>query len=98
MNGYDDGDQSGTHAGNGHKDNPRARIDRPSGGHAKVAWTRCDLAKGLAALNGVTLHDVKSTVGDPRDSNNWRKYLGDADDLMAFLSSASAIEPQSGTE
>lgn len=57
-------------------------------------WTRNDLAKGLAMLDGVTLVDVRATVGDPKDATDWREYLGRADDLMAHLSAAlAAAEP-----
>lgn len=58
-----------------------------------VAWTRNDLASGLAMLDGVVLHQVKSTVGDPQDANNWREYLGLADDLLAHLSCVAAPVP-----
>lgn len=51
-------------------------------------WTRECLAQGLAALDGVTLHEINSTVGPAKDANNWRKYLGRADDLLAHLSAA----------
>jgi len=51
-------------------------------------WTRENMAKWLAALDGKTLHDIKSTVGDPADANNWREYLGRADDLMSWMPAA----------
>lgn len=40
----------------------------------------------LAALDNITLHDIRSTVGPAQDANNWREYLGRADDLLAALS------------
>lgn len=54
---------------------------------AAVGWTRQGLAKGLALLDGVTLQDIKSTVGPEEDANNWRKYLGRADDLLNLVPS-----------
>ena len=57
-----------------------------------VAWTRDDMAKGLAALDGIVLLDIRSTVGPAQDANSWREYLGRADDLMAHLSLASPAQ------
>lgn len=56
-------------------------------------WTREDLAVGLAALDGIVLRRIKSTVGPSDDANNWREYLGRADDLMAHLSAAPGEAP-----
>lgn len=44
------------------------------------------LAFNLAALDGVDLLDIHSTVGPANDANNWREYLGRADDLLALIS------------
>lgn len=47
---------------------------------------RARLALHLAALDGIRLQDIRSTVGPAEDANNWRDYLGKADDLLAFIS------------
>jgi hypothetical protein len=62
-----------------------------SGEAEPVAWTRDDLAISLAALDGIVLHEIRSTVGAPEDANHWREYLGRADDLMARLSWATHL-------
>lgn len=49
----------------------------------RAAIKRETLARHLAALDGITLQEIKSTVGPPEDANNWREYLGRADDLLA---------------
>lgn len=54
-------------------------------------WGRADLAKGLAALDGISLRDVLTSSGDAANMNNWREYLGRADDLLAHLSLAASI-------
>lgn len=51
---------------------------------------RYKIARKLAAIDGVELQDVRSTVGPEDDANNWRKYLGRADDVLALLSSPAA--------
>lgn len=63
-----------------------AALSEPAPGGEPVAWTRDDLAIGLAALDNIVLHEVRSTVGPAEDANNWRTYLGKADDLLAHLS------------
>ena len=52
----------------------------------RIRTSRDSLARHLAALDGITLHEIRSTVVDPQDANNWREYLGRADDLLAFIS------------
>lgn len=47
---------------------------------------RESLARHLAMLDGVTLYDPQSTFGAVDNSNNWRKYLERADDLLAAIS------------
>jgi hypothetical protein len=78
------------------------RLDALSNPEAQAApvaeWTRTDLAKGLAMLDGVTLLDIHSTVGPAADANNWREYLGRADDLMAHLSAALVATPPAQEE
>lgn len=51
-----------------------------------VYLKRDSLAVHLAMLDGIRLTEVRSTVGDPEDANNWREYLGRADDLLAAIS------------
>lgn len=48
---------------------------------------RTTLARHLAALDNVTIHDIRSTVETEADANYWREYLGRADDLLAAISS-----------
>ena len=47
---------------------------------------RTSLARHLAALDNIRLQSIRSTVGPAEDANNWREYLGRADDLLAALS------------
>lgn len=54
--------------------------------NASFAVSRDNLARHLAALDGIRLQEVRSTVGPAEDTNNWREYLGQADDLLAFIS------------
>lgn len=56
----------------------------------RETWTREDMAYGLAEQDGIYLMDIRSTVGPSEDADNWREYLGRADDLMAHLSLACA--------
>ena len=50
------------------------------------AKSRRPSARHFAALDNITLHDIRSTVGPEADANNWREYLGRADDILAALS------------
>jgi len=52
----------------------------------RVYLKRNSLARHLAALDNITLHDIRATVGPEADATNWRKYLGRADDLLAAIS------------
>ena len=52
----------------------------------RVYFKRDSLARHLAALDGIRLQDVCSTVGPAEDANNWREYLGRADDFLAAIS------------
>lgn len=52
---------------------------------------RESLARHLAAIDGIRLQEIKSTVGPAEDANNWREYLGRADDLLIFIS--AELEP-----
>lgn len=52
----------------------------------RTYFKRQALAWHLATLDGVTLTDVRSTVGPAEDASNWRQYLGRADDLLALIS------------
>lgn len=52
----------------------------------RVYFKRDSLARSLAALDNVILQDIRSTVGPEADANNWRYYLGRADDLLATIS------------
>lgn len=54
--------------------------------NARIAVSRDSLARHLAALDGIRLQEIRSTVGPAEDANNWREYLGRADDLLAFIS------------
>lgn len=56
----------------------------------RLRTTRESLARHLAALDGIRLQDIRSTVGPAEDANNWREYLGRADDLLAFISADMA--------
>lgn len=49
-------------------------------------FKRDSLARHLAALDGITLLDIRSTVGPAEDATNWREYLGRADDLLSMIS------------
>lgn len=60
---------------------------------AYVAFSRDRLAHHLAMLDGIRLQDIRSTVGPAEDANNWREYLGRADDLLAALSADMANAP-----
>jgi len=57
---------------------------RPAPSVAEAA-ERNAIAMALARLDGVTLKDVKATVGDASDANNWRTYLGRADDFSRYM-------------
>lgn len=59
----------------------------------RLRTSRDTLAKHLAALDGITLQDIRSTVGPAEDANNWREYLGRADDLLALISVEMAATP-----
>jgi len=64
-----------------------------------VAWpSREHLATHLADLDGVRLQEIKSTVGPVEDANNWRKYLGRADDLLAKVSADRPAPPDLAAE
>lgn len=69
------------------------------GPEASAAWNRRvyfkrdSLARHLAALDGIRLRDIRSTVGPAEDANNWREYLGRAGDLLAALSADMASAP-----
>ena len=52
----------------------------------RAYFKRDSLARHLAALDGITLLDIRATVGPEEDANNWREYLGRADDLLAAIS------------
>lgn len=52
--------------------------------------SRLLLATALAKLDGITLIEINSTVGDPDNANAWRKYLGRADDLNGLLADTAA--------
>lgn len=70
--------------------NERARAKRHYERGFREALTvylnRDSLAVHLAMLDGIRLTEVRSTVGDSEDMNNWRGYLGRADDLLAAIS------------
>lgn len=51
---------------------------------------RLSVARVLAYLDGIILQQIKSTVGPEEDANNWRKYLGRADDITNVLESLDA--------
>lgn len=57
---------------------------------------RLEVAKRIAAADGVTLHDIKSTVGPPDKMNNWRRYLGLADAAINALEGYVPDETQDG--
>jgi Lar family restriction alleviation protein len=59
----------------------------------RVYFNRDNLARHLAALDGIRLHDIRSTVGPAEDANNWREYLGRADDLLALISAFASPLP-----
>lgn len=52
----------------------------------RAHFKRNSLARHLAALDGITLQGIRSTVGPADDADNWREYLGRADDLLAAIS------------
>lgn len=54
--------------------------------NARAPISRDSLARSLAALDNVILQDIRSTVGPEADANNWREYLGRADDFLAAIS------------
>ena len=56
-------------------------------------WSRMDVAKYLAARDGIILLDIAATVGPEDDANNWREYLGQADDLLAHLYTSPVAAP-----
>lgn len=64
----------------------------------RVYLRRDSLARRLAALDGIRLQDIRSTAGPAEDANNWREYLGRADDLLAFISADMEALPLTTTE
>jgi len=53
--------------------------------------SRDSLARHLAAVDGIRLLEIRSTVGPAEDANNWREYLGRADDLLATFSAETML-------
>lgn len=61
--------------------------------NARFAVSRDSLARHLAMLDNIRLQHIRSTIGLADDANNWREYLGRADDLLAALSADMASAP-----
>jgi len=59
--------------------------------NASFPVSRDSLARHLAAVDGIRLLEIRSTVGPAEDANNWREYLGRADDLLATFSAETML-------